>query len=142
VPRRERTGKRFNITAVILVESGVPRNALANLIPRNIEISRLTYPGYERSPSISPDGRKVAFSWNGEQQDNFDIYVKLVGPGPPAAHLGSGGGCDAGVVARRGCESMTGGGVRGPTRPKQFRRPSPWLYARFLTFTHVVASGV
>ena len=23
----------------------------------------------------------MAFSWNGEKQDNFDIYVKLIGPG-------------------------------------------------------------
>ena len=25
----------------------------------------------------------MAFSWNGEKQDNYDIYVKLVGPGAP-----------------------------------------------------------
>ena len=31
------------------------------------------------SPTFSPDGSQVAFSWNGAQQDNFDIYVKLVG---------------------------------------------------------------
>jgi hypothetical protein len=42
-----------------------------------------TYPGYELSPSISPDGKQVAFSWNGEKQDNFDIYVKLIGSGKP-----------------------------------------------------------
>jgi len=41
--------------------------------------------GYELSPSISPDGRQVAFSWNGEKQDNFDIYVKLIGSGGAAA---------------------------------------------------------
>src|SRR4029077_5710403 len=29
-------------------------------------------------PSLSPDGSMVAFSWNGEKQDNFDIYVKVV----------------------------------------------------------------
>jgi len=38
-----------------------------------------TYPGFERSPSFSPDGNQVAFSWNGEKQDNFDIYVKTIG---------------------------------------------------------------
>ena len=38
-----------------------------------------TYPGHERSPTFSPDGNQVAFSWNGERQDNFDIYVKLIG---------------------------------------------------------------
>ena len=31
------------------------------------------------SPPFSPDGNQVAFSWNGEKQDNFDIYVKLIG---------------------------------------------------------------
>jgi serine/threonine protein kinase len=39
--------------------------------------------GDEREPSFSPDGNSVAFSWNGEKQDNYDIYVKLIGPGTP-----------------------------------------------------------
>ena len=30
-------------------------------------------------PTFSPDGNQVAFSWNGETQDNYDIYVKVVG---------------------------------------------------------------
>jgi Tol biopolymer transport system component/DNA-binding winged helix-turn-helix (wHTH) protein len=38
-----------------------------------------TYPGSERSPSFSPDGNRVAFSWNGENEDNFDIYVNEIG---------------------------------------------------------------
>ncbi len=42
-----------------------------------------TYPGFQSAPSFSPDGSQVAFSWNGEKQDNFDIYVKLVSGGPP-----------------------------------------------------------
>jgi serine/threonine protein kinase len=41
------------------------------------------YPGFENHPSLSPDGSQVAFSWDGPGQDNHDIYVKLVGPGPP-----------------------------------------------------------
>ncbi len=41
------------------------------------------YPGDERAPSLSPDGSRVAFSWNGPAQDNYDIYVKLAGPGEP-----------------------------------------------------------
>lgn len=35
--------------------------------------------GDQYSPTFSPDGREVAFVWNGSQQDNFDIYVKLIG---------------------------------------------------------------
>jgi Tol biopolymer transport system component len=33
------------------------------------------------NPSISPDGNQVAFAWNGEKQDNYDIYVMLIGTG-------------------------------------------------------------
>jgi eukaryotic-like serine/threonine-protein kinase len=40
-----------------------------------------SYPGIEMQPSFSPDGNQVAFAWNGERQDNFDIYVKLIGAG-------------------------------------------------------------
>jgi Tol biopolymer transport system component/predicted Ser/Thr protein kinase len=42
-----------------------------------------SYPGSEAYPTLSPDGNQVAFSWNGEKQDNTDIYVKPVGPGTP-----------------------------------------------------------
>jgi len=42
-----------------------------------------SYPGFESHPSLSPDGNQVAFTWNGEREDNFDVYVKLVGPGTP-----------------------------------------------------------
>src|SRR6185503_1426225 len=38
-----------------------------------------TLPGAERSPAFSPDGKQVAFAWSGEKEDNFDIYVQLVG---------------------------------------------------------------
>jgi len=41
------------------------------------------YPGREQQPAFSPDGGSVAFSWNGEAEDNWDIYVKLIGPGSP-----------------------------------------------------------
>jgi serine/threonine protein kinase len=48
------------------------------------EVIPLTsYAGDEQSPSFSPDGNQVAFSWNGEKQDNTDIYVKLIGSPTP-----------------------------------------------------------
>ena len=43
-----------------------------------------TYPGSQDWPSFSPDGTQVAFAWDGENQDNFDIYVKPIGAGPLA----------------------------------------------------------
>jgi DNA-binding winged helix-turn-helix (wHTH) protein len=30
-------------------------------------------------PSFAPDGERIAFSWDGEKRDNFDIYVKQIG---------------------------------------------------------------
>ncbi|HSB13827.1 MAG TPA: protein kinase [Bryobacteraceae bacterium] len=42
-----------------------------------------TYAGSESMPTFSPDGNQVAFVWNGNAQDNFDIYVKLIRTEPP-----------------------------------------------------------
>jgi Tol biopolymer transport system component/serine/threonine protein kinase len=42
-----------------------------------------TDPGFEGLPSLSPDGNQVAFASGGPQTDNFDIYVKQIGGGPP-----------------------------------------------------------
>jgi Tol biopolymer transport system component len=42
-----------------------------------------SYPGLATAPTISPDGNQVAFSWNGEDQGNSDIYVKLVDASTP-----------------------------------------------------------
>jgi Tol biopolymer transport system component/DNA-binding winged helix-turn-helix (wHTH) protein len=39
--------------------------------------------GDEYSPSFSPDGQQIAFSWNGLNEDNFDIYVTMVGSADP-----------------------------------------------------------
>ena len=33
----------------------------------------------ENQPAFSPDGKQVAFCWNGEKEDNIDVYVKLIG---------------------------------------------------------------
>src|SRR5438046_2467843 len=46
--------------------------------PPQIIVPLTTYAGSELYPSFSPDGSQVAFSWNGEKQDNFDIYIKQV----------------------------------------------------------------
>lgn len=48
-----------------------------------------TYPGFQGTPTFSPDGNQVEFSWDGEKRDNFDIYVKLIGTGGPPLRLTS-----------------------------------------------------
>jgi serine/threonine protein kinase len=53
--------------------------------PREIELAppRLvpltSMHGFETHPTFSPDGRQVAFAWEGEKGDNFDIYLKMIG---------------------------------------------------------------
>jgi eukaryotic-like serine/threonine-protein kinase len=38
-----------------------------------------TLTGLEFDPSLSPDGEQVAFAWNGEKEERFNVYVKMVG---------------------------------------------------------------
>jgi Tol biopolymer transport system component len=43
-----------------------------------------TFPGIETAPSFSPDGSRIAFSWDGDSgnktgHSKFDLYVKVIG---------------------------------------------------------------
>ena len=39
--------------------------------------------GSEIQPSFSPDGNEVAYSWDGPSQNNWNIYVKMIGSDAP-----------------------------------------------------------
>ncbi len=43
----------------------------------------LTLPGTEVGATVSPDGQHVAFMWQGENQDNWDVYLTLIGEDHP-----------------------------------------------------------
>ena len=45
--------------------------------PSVLPLTKLT--GTERDPTFSPDAKQVAFAWDSAREDNFDIYVTLVG---------------------------------------------------------------
>jgi DNA-binding winged helix-turn-helix (wHTH) protein len=49
-----------------------PTDSLVSL--SSIPVTRLQ--GFEVEPSLSPQGNQVAFAWDGEAGENFDIYVK------------------------------------------------------------------
>jgi Tol biopolymer transport system component len=43
--------------------------------------------GEKANPRLSPDRDKVAYEWTGPNDDNWDIYVKAVGPGTKALRI-------------------------------------------------------
>ena len=45
--------------------------------PRLVPLTSMR--GDEAGATLSPDGEQVAFTWNGEKQDNFDIYLEMIG---------------------------------------------------------------
>ncbi len=61
------------ITSGLLWFSKQGASAALHVIPAT------TYPGRETTPTLSPDGSQIAFSWDGEKGNNLNIYVKLIG---------------------------------------------------------------
>lgn len=69
------------VAAVLLAATGAgiwmarDRGAL----PPARAVQLTSFSGTEAQPTFSPDGLQVAFAWDGERQENVDIYVKMVG---------------------------------------------------------------
>jgi eukaryotic-like serine/threonine-protein kinase len=76
-------------TVGLLVLIGLGLWAYARLDSRaapaqaTLPVPLTAYEGNEISPTFSPDGSQIAFSWNGEKKDNYDIYVKPTVGGEP-----------------------------------------------------------
>ena len=47
-------------------------------LPTSKLVPLTSLPGSESQAAFSPDGKQIAFVWNGEKENNFDIYVKLL----------------------------------------------------------------
>ena len=85
VARTHRRGAIAALVAAALVIVGATawlllplhRRPQAPAPMRPVALTSLT--GSEFYPTFSPDGEQVAFSWNGTKQDNWDVYVTLVG---------------------------------------------------------------
>ena len=61
-----------------------PSSGEPNMMSSNLSSSILTSaPGDAKFPSFSPDGRQIAFVWNGAERTHYDIYVQLVGGDTP-----------------------------------------------------------
>ena len=62
------------------------------LPPRVIPLT--SFLGFELYPALSPDGNQLAFAWDGEKRDNFDIYVQQIGVGGEPLRLTQNAGAD------------------------------------------------
>ncbi len=96
-PPKRRAWKRAAVSVVVLLLLSaigwIVGEALLKPAPP-LETSILTsLPGDTGDPAFSPDGRQVAFSWNGEKQDKQAIYLKLIGS-PTPKQLSTGPGSD------------------------------------------------
>jgi eukaryotic-like serine/threonine-protein kinase len=86
VQTRPRAAWVIAVTFVVLASAAAAWQAWstrsANLpSPRVMPLT--SYPGIEASPALSPDGRQVAFSWDGEKGQNEDIHVVMIGADNP-----------------------------------------------------------
>jgi Tol biopolymer transport system component/DNA-binding winged helix-turn-helix (wHTH) protein len=84
VARRRRTSLLVLIASIVLLVSVAaawlllrPARHAESPPMRLLQLTTLT--GQEYDPTFSPDGEQVAFRWDGPKQDNWDIYITLVG---------------------------------------------------------------
>jgi hypothetical protein len=81
-PPAGRVSPRNIVMAAVVVATLIASGALFWPSSKpNVELTILpvtTFNGSEGYPSLSPDASQVTFHWDGESQDNFDIYVKSV----------------------------------------------------------------
>jgi Tol biopolymer transport system component len=83
--RKHRVSRWVGTTALLGLAVVIGYTVWFHLARRTTEPVRplTTYPGQELQSTFSPDGTQVAFSWTGPNQDNFDIYVKIIDTEPP-----------------------------------------------------------
>jgi len=86
-PSKKRMWLGLGALAVIVVLSAltyfiVGKNSASSFPPMKT-IAFTSFRGYATAPAFSPEGNSIAFAWNGDQGNNFDIYVKLIDAGSP-----------------------------------------------------------
>jgi serine/threonine protein kinase len=86
-PARKKLWLITGFLAAIIILAGLSyflfiKNSAPSLPPMKTG-NFTSYQGTVGMPAFSPDGKSIAFNWNGVNQDNFNIYVKLIGAGSP-----------------------------------------------------------
>jgi len=88
-PKRKRLSPKLLAAVAALLLLAVAAWRMAPLYSRGTPPALPTpftsFPGHETDPAFSPDGSKIAFAWDGENDGNgkFSIYVQLVGESTP-----------------------------------------------------------
>ena len=82
VPRRPYRAVALAAASVLAIVGWWLLSTRARDVPTTpVEITPFTTEGgLKRLPQLSPDGEKVAYMWAGPADDNWDIYVKALGP--------------------------------------------------------------
>jgi DNA-binding winged helix-turn-helix (wHTH) protein len=88
---RHRKGALLALSVMVIAIGGVAfglykfmtRSESGSSGPELKAVPFTSFPGSEILPAFSPDGAQMAFAWDGPQEENYDIYVKLVGAGEP-----------------------------------------------------------
>jgi Tol biopolymer transport system component len=72
----------MGLVLALLLAAGLFLQTRHSRVPLSV-MPLTTYRGNETSPAFSPDGTEVAFAWNGERQNNYDIYSLRIGDPMP-----------------------------------------------------------
>jgi Tol biopolymer transport system component len=62
-------------SAVIVLWLGSTRQVSGSSRPKRVR-ALTTFPGAEMAPSFPPDGKRIAFAWNGPEENGFNLYIK------------------------------------------------------------------
>ena len=85
-PARRAPVVLWSLVVVAIIIAGAVVFAQRNDTPKQAvyqPIPLTSFPGSEGGLTFSPNGRQIAFTWGGTENDNQDIYVKLVGSETP-----------------------------------------------------------
>ena len=73
----------LGVTATLAVWSVLRRSAPAVALDPLQIVPVTSFAGNEDQAAFSVDGNQIAFVWNGEKENNADIYVKMIGAETP-----------------------------------------------------------